>query len=41
MFQDLLLIKYLYELAPDGEYDETIIKAKKKVFITLKKKMKL
>ena len=41
MFQDLFLIKYLYELAPDGEYDETIIKAKKKIFITLKKKIKL
>lgn len=41
MFQDLFLIKYLYELVPDGEYDEMIIKAKKKVFITLKKKIKL
>lgn len=41
MFKDIFLIKYLYELVPDGEYDETIIKAKKKVFITLKKKIKL
>ena len=41
MFKDLFLIKYLYELVPDGEYDETIIKAKKKIFITLKKKIKL
>ncbi len=41
MFQDLFLIKYLYELAPDGEYDERMIKAKKKIFITLKKKIKL
>lgn len=41
MFRDVILIKDLYELVPDGDYDETIIEAKKKVFITLKKKIKL
>lgn len=41
MFRDVILIKDLYELVPDGQYDETIIEAKKKVFITLKKKVKL
>ena len=41
MFRDVILIKDLYELVPDGDYDETIISAKNKVFITLKKKEKL
>ena len=38
MFRDVILIKDLCELVPDGDYDETIIEAKKKVFITLKKR---
>ena len=41
MFKDIILIKDLYELVPDGDYDETIIEAKKKIFVTLKKKDKI
>ena len=40
-FRDILLMKELYDMLPDGDYDETLIRAKKKIFITIKKKDKL
>jgi len=41
MFRDVLLMKDLYELLPDGDYNETIIDVKRKIFLTIKKKDKL
>jgi len=38
MFRDVILMNDLYELLPDGDYDETIINVKRKIFATLKNK---